>query len=823
MAWVEPGWGNSRTNAVQKILGNSQPPNLAKINSNMLKAASPKMFNLAEAKTDTTKQDAATAKCREYKDMKGLRQLQEDQKNFTVYDAGCGWQYKNDTGFNPFSQGAFGDKDGPFRGSSGDIDELKGATWYKNLDAAELLMSRDISTKMGGLCANLANLSSDNKAYFGYCTSSQKTIPIITKAGVSSARYPNNPSFACLPANIVTADNCPQGFTNLRQGMGVKGDLREAFKGSTPRSFTRETFVGGTCEPLTDANRKACYDEVFLAQGCSTEGSYHKLSSGTGNAADLNLATMYGDAVNASSIYPTMADAPGFFRDMQMNTQGRSGVPKKTTALARDLCLKSGTFDSDISWCKDEMTSGTKITSANIKCIQAIWRNEGGTPKGTDYPVMGKYADYSNFTDKLISLKRDIQSTTFSVQKDAIMRFIGTSTASTRYNHTIKSTQSGIYLDAASHSEFTTLDAAKASCATLKNCIGITYNTERPNSYTVYSPMNDGDITDDNIGCRSAPSMNDKVDFMVEIPDKCKTPSTSTSTSTGTDTSTGTGTSTSTSTSTGTSTSTSTSTGTTTSSCPAKGMLSSTGDCDGTTKYSKEHDGNCGTTIINVETNSPDCGYYVNCEIDWDNSPWSECTSTGVEEKGTQDRQTKIKTHYSGNGKTCQAIENENPTKMTRDCWYPGQSTESNSKVMHLCSPTGTSSDNCPGKTRVGRFCYTASDSACPAPNVPSTVPNVPNVPSITPVDKLCVKNIMNPNIEYSNYNADSVPICNQGYTYYKEGNYCYLNNCIQSSCDEEILRPNNQECSKGYTYNDITKRCKPDRCIASDPNLILG
>jgi len=49
------------------------------------------------------------------------------------------------------------------------------------------------------------------------------------------------------------------------------------------------------------------------------------------------------------------------------------------------------------------------------------------------------------------------------------------------------------------------------------------------------------------------------------------------------------------------------------SSCAPSGLLISSGNCDGYTRYSIYTNGNCGFYRVNTQTNSPSCGYVDPC------------------------------------------------------------------------------------------------------------------------------------------------------------------------------------------------------------------
>ena len=168
------------------------------------------------------------AKCREYSGFDGLRRLQQDQKNSTYYDPGCGWMYKQGTGTtNPsINRGVFATYNGvPAMGRHGQPDELVGGgSITMDLQKAEQKASQAMAAGLGGGCASLSLLSASNAPYFGFCTTTNKIIPIDTSSGTPQARYnnPTNFQFNCASSNIITAaqasrpGGCPQNVTTFR-------------------------------------------------------------------------------------------------------------------------------------------------------------------------------------------------------------------------------------------------------------------------------------------------------------------------------------------------------------------------------------------------------------------------------------------------------------------------------------------------------------------------------------------------------------------------------------------------------------------------------
>jgi hypothetical protein len=475
--WVQQDWTRSLTKANQaSIIGNPRPPNMVGVKPEMLTAASPKFFNLQQTTgVDTTPSDNAANFCRTtYTGFGGLRKLQQDQTNRTYYDAGCGWRFNMGPGTgNPtINQGALGSYNGPVYGGSGDLDEVANSTtWDMNLQRAERNASTTLATNLNNKCENLQYLSAENQQFFGFCTSSGAIIPIQTDAqGNVSARYPSDITLACPSANIIPASaapgSCPskgpssasaakasqtqvkQAFrgnagSDVRQGMGVKGNLEEAFS-QKKKSGSLEPF-GDTYTSINDLRQckspltSDCIVLAARAAGCADKGSLITALQGIpkGTAYNKNLQNnqayiAYNQAANPGITANLLKDgsvslatALNDFGNILTNAQSKN---PKVAAASRDLCVQTGYFENSYNWCND-MSPTSTIDPTNIACVQNNWRNQGGTPEGTSYPVVsvwqGKtFQSYLNFVKTIVA---NTTSPDKATQTTALLQFIGTS------------------------------------------------------------------------------------------------------------------------------------------------------------------------------------------------------------------------------------------------------------------------------------------------------------------------------------------------------------------------------------------------------------
>ena len=435
-----------------QLVGNTGPPNMARIPDNVLKAASPAGFNLLNTKSDTTASDAASAACRAYTDITGLRQLQKDQVNKTHFQPGCGWRYKPSNGINPeISQGAFGTANGPVNGVSGSPDEVSGGTqWFWDLNKAEKYISAKTCAN-ASQCKQLGLLGRYTDVC-GYCKSSGAIVPIVKSASgtLYTARYPKDQSLSCATSDIVTASTgkCPttSGFANFTGSTSLpqngRGDLSEAFVSIRKG---KEGFANLTLNDLDQCSEPPLSrDCVVLAArmaGCSDEGTLISALNAAPGGGDFDAVLKNNPVYTA---YKSVA-APGI-----TNAVLKDGSVGLTTALddfgnlvrnsqnsnpklglsARDLCLKKGAFDA-YDFCS-ENTTNTVISNTNIKCVEQHWQQSGGTPQGTGYPTLSDWAGktFGQYFAYLNDTKGRIGSQEKTANSMAIKQLIGSDTSS---------------------------------------------------------------------------------------------------------------------------------------------------------------------------------------------------------------------------------------------------------------------------------------------------------------------------------------------------------------------------------------------------------
>jgi len=430
------------------LVQNPLPPNMGGIKNDMLRTASPKFFNLPSAtRTDNTSSDAALNFCRtKYTGFGGLRQLQKDQKNQTVYDPGCGWRFQMAPGsVTPsVNQAAYGNFTSPMRPGANSPDHVGGGiTWSMELDKAERDAASKMATNLNNKCTNLQYLTNENKQYFGFCKTSGSIIPIqIDSTGTPSARFPNIPYFNCDPASIVPASSAPSGCAGTTStSIPVRMPSPATTSGfrNYKESFTGDLTSINDLDNCTSPLTRDCLVLAARASGCDIKGSLIAALEGTQGGDDYSKNLQNNSAYKAysaianpgitSAILTNGAAALGTaindFANLAKNAQSSNS---KLAAASRDLCSNSGYYDTNYDWCS-ELTPTSLINTDTIACAQSSWKNQGGTEQGSAYPTLNTWngKTFQSLNKFVQGLLTNINSKDKSTQDDALSQFIGTS------------------------------------------------------------------------------------------------------------------------------------------------------------------------------------------------------------------------------------------------------------------------------------------------------------------------------------------------------------------------------------------------------------
>jgi hypothetical protein len=111
---------------------------------------------------------------------------------------------------------------------------------------------------------------------------------------------------------------------------------------------------------------------------------------------------------------------------------GNARLPENTAigAAARDLCIRAGTINS-YDFCSD--LTDTSMPPFDITCLQRIFRQMGGQPRGTAYPSQMTIQNYNNMPNLgavkqyINSLISSMKSNDYNVQRTAMIQFLGIS------------------------------------------------------------------------------------------------------------------------------------------------------------------------------------------------------------------------------------------------------------------------------------------------------------------------------------------------------------------------------------------------------------
>jgi len=414
-------------------IGMSAPPNnLAE--ADMMGAASTALRSVA--RVNTTDSQNTGSNCRAYSGFAGLRRLQQDQRNNTFYDPGCGWMYKQEAGAtNPsINRGVFATYNGvPVYGRQGQPDELTGGSITMDLQLAEQNAAKAVADGLGNSCVNMQNLGTSNLPLFGYCKSTNKIIPIETYLGAPRARFNNSTNnMNCASSNIVTASAGAAACT----ASGFRNQEAEGFDNSDRLQSQQQCQLPFTRDCLIQSVRNA---------GCTDQGSLMSALSSAPSGApyDTTLETSkayryYTQKVNIPSALlktgggvETSQAASDIFIALAQTANSPTADPgaQGQYAAAKDLCLQRDFFKNTYNFCA-ELTASTTINATNIDCVQNLWRNAGGASKGTEYPELAKWSgsNVGNFIEFRDAIVEKTTNADKIVQAGAIKQLIGSET-----------------------------------------------------------------------------------------------------------------------------------------------------------------------------------------------------------------------------------------------------------------------------------------------------------------------------------------------------------------------------------------------------------
>lgn len=390
----------------------------------------------------TPKDVAELARCREYSGLVGLEQLIRDTQDSPNLPIRCGWRYKKSPGSiaSEVSQGALGTTRGPLD-TTNPLDILgQGVEWIWNLNDAKKRILTDAARegKTGEFLKISESISNgDFKGKFGYCTTTQKMIPVLPDG---KPMYPNDPLNTCPPANLILdyAKVPPPSMNNALanfQQVAFRELANCADTGKNP-SLTRD-----------------CLLQAVKNNGCSIEGTlYTSLQGVTPNQPrwDSQLKSQQsfqayqskqGDNGFTDKLFERgMADWNQAIREVaRLQNAAQSASDPYVRISAKDLCTARGNFDT-YNFCA-EIADGAPIQTVELTCLQRFWQELNGKPAGSLYPTtrklnpeLGTINTYGDYKASIRRLQAMLSSSDPVVQRTAADKFLGIKVDSTPFS-----------------------------------------------------------------------------------------------------------------------------------------------------------------------------------------------------------------------------------------------------------------------------------------------------------------------------------------------------------------------------------------------------
>jgi len=319
---------------------------------------------------------AELAACRQYEGMNGLSKLIGMKQ---TGDSRCGWRYQKGVGpIPPVSQAAYGTRGGPLDPAVPQQDSVGGPVkWFWNLADAQRQMINDTcsaATSCLDMTAVPVSAAGDFSNLCGYCTTSQKVIPVEKKGNKLVARY-NQVGQQCAPANIISvadaATKCPAPDPNAPPSQAQP--YWKCFSNPLDRDCVTLSAMYAGCSPegtLVSALNAGTDPKDFAAQ-LRNKNSFKTYQSLAQPVLNNDMLTSGNTTLFAA-----------FFNNYNVNRNMYNQQNEKLRVAATDLCRQAGLYDS-YNFCSD-LTDQT--TDYAVSCMQQIFLQMGGTANGSAYP-----------------------------------------------------------------------------------------------------------------------------------------------------------------------------------------------------------------------------------------------------------------------------------------------------------------------------------------------------------------------------------------------------------------------------------------------------
>lgn len=356
--------------------------------------------------------------CRQYTGLTGLSNLMGSSSANQAARERCGWRYKAGLGVVPqVAQGAYGNSSGPLDPAVPKKDPVgNGIKYYWNLQDAEKDMVKDIC-KSATTCQEMGAVPvsaiGDFKNVCGYCTTSQKIIPVKSVNGKLVPRY-NDLDLQCATQNIISAtesSRCPPPPPGAPEPVYMKclnpGKLdrdcvvlTSYFAGCTPEGTLAQALSQG--DNQTDYANKLRQKKSFQV--------YQQLANPVLNNDILKdgNTTLFG----------------AFFNFLPVNNQMYNQDNEKLRVAAQDLCRSAGLYEQ-YNFC-DELTDSSR--EFEVDCMQKEFLRQGGTTAGTKYPRTKQDAggmNWGQYKQSIGTLVNDTRSTDPNKQREAMNQLNG--------------------------------------------------------------------------------------------------------------------------------------------------------------------------------------------------------------------------------------------------------------------------------------------------------------------------------------------------------------------------------------------------------------
>ena len=412
----------------------------------------------------TASEAAELARCRQYSGLQGLEQLIRDTEDNPNAPLRCGWRYKKSPGSlcPEISQGALGRSSGPLD-SSNPLDILGGGVnWFWDLKAARKQMLTDAASevKTGDIMKLYDSVcNQDYKGRLGYCTVSNKAIPVTTDG---QPYYPTDPLLACPSSQLFTD---PSKIPAPSVNNAIASYQQEATR----------TLASCIDTGVNPSLTRDCLLQAIKNNGCSSEGTlYTSLQSVDANQPrwDANLRTqtsfqMYqskqGDSGITENLFQRgMSDWNQAVREVaRLQSAANNSSDMYTRVAAKDLCTNRGSYDT-YNFCA-ELSESAAIGTVQLTCLQQYWQELNGKPAGLLYPVrqpldsqLGTINTYGDYKLAVKALKAQTQNTDPVIQRKGIDAFYGVKVPSAPFSPaTLSGVTLALWLDAMDSSTIT--------------------------------------------------------------------------------------------------------------------------------------------------------------------------------------------------------------------------------------------------------------------------------------------------------------------------------------------------------------------------------